>query len=240
MLIGSMRSMLNGGNLLTQGDASCRLRLHILQFCLKIVLSRLAMRWVLFDNLTIFGKGETKMILLPYQKFGEKCIVMNQEKLEVKVENHAIPCMWLGYANSDTISTHHVLNPKMKQVMLTKDEVLMKTSNFYHENENTIEEMMDVIEEMTNKKDNDEDNESTAGDPNVHMVSNDEDVENINNENEMIASNNNTATTNTKIIWFMRHLEISYNTEAKKVNEKAIEKANDSKAGRDIIFCQCN
>ena len=40
------------------------------------------------------------------------------------------PCIWLGYGNSHTIGTYHVLNPKTKQVMLTQEAVFIKSLIF--------------------------------------------------------------------------------------------------------------
>ena len=52
---------------------------------------------------------------------------------------------------------------------------------------------------------------------------------------KVFASNNNAATNKTKLIQAMWHLETSYN-QAKKVIEEVIKKANNFKAGRDIIY----
>ena len=70
-----------------------------------------------------FRKEETKAILLSLKEFGEKCIVMKQENLKTKHKNHAIPFIWLRYADSHAIDTYHKLNSKIMQVMFTEDAV---------------------------------------------------------------------------------------------------------------------
>ena len=54
------------------------------------------------------------MILSHLQKFAEKCMVTKVEKLKAKLENAAIPCIWLGYANSHAFGTYCMLNPKTR------------------------------------------------------------------------------------------------------------------------------
>ena len=71
------------------------------------------------------------------------------------------------------------------------------------------------------------------------MVSDDENDENMNNEYETddksVSSSTNVRCTNTKLFPAMRHLKTLHNYKAKKLIEEAIEKANHSKAVRDII-----
>ena len=84
----------------------------------------------------------------------------------------------------------------------------------------------------------------TAGDPNIPVLSNANDEENMNNEvetdDESVASNLNEANTNSKLIPAMRHLETSYNPKAKIVIEEAIEKANYFEAGVTSYVRPCN
>ena len=87
------------------------------------------------------------------------------------LENHAIPCIWLGHANSHDAE---IPNPKTTQLMLTQDAVFKKSltsmtkmtinKNSVEEKTNTMEEKPNKITEVASKNEN-EDNESTAGDP---------------------------------------------------------------------------
>ena len=116
-------------------------------------------------------------------------------KLQKKLENHAIHCRWLRYDDSHAIDIYHVLNLKTRQVMLTQDAFFMKKLYFHEEKDNkqegkigiknTVEEKTNAIKEKTKTKDSDKDDESTAGDPNIPVVSNNEDDENKNNQDEI-------------------------------------------------------
>ena len=88
------------------------------------------MRRVFFS---IFGGGNKNEFII-IAKFGEKCIIMKQEKLRPKLENCAILCIWLGYADFHAIGIYHVLKPKTRQVMLIQDAVFKK--EFYFDDEN--------------------------------------------------------------------------------------------------------
>ena len=79
----------------------------------------------------------------------------------------------------------------------------MKKSYFHYENQSEQKEAIEIknnIEEKTNN--NDEDNELTAGNPNIPVVSDDEVDESMSHADkrdyESVASNSNIATTNTK------------------------------------------
>ena len=78
----------------------------------------------------MFGKGGTKTILSSVQNVGEKFIMTKQEQSKANLENHTLPCTWLGYADSHAIGTYHMQNPKTRQVILTQDAVFMKKSYF--------------------------------------------------------------------------------------------------------------
>ena len=74
-----------------------------------------------------------------------------QEKLKAEFKNHAIHCIWLGYANSHDIGTYCVLNLKTKQVMLTQVAVFMKKAYFQDENESKQKENIEIKNNIEDK-----------------------------------------------------------------------------------------
>ena len=63
------------------------------------------------------------------------CIVVKQEKLKAKLNNCALPCIWLGYANSHAGDIHQVLIPTTCKVILTRTVAFMKILYFHKEKE---------------------------------------------------------------------------------------------------------
>ena len=55
-----------------------------------------------------------------------------------------------------------------------------------------------------------------------------------NEENDFMVVSNEESTVNTILIWIRRNLETSYNQETTKIILKAIKKANNSEAIRDV------
>ena len=57
-----------------------------------------------------FRNCEEKSILLSLQKFGDECIVTNDEKIKAKLDNHAKPWIWLDYVDNHAMNTYHLLH----------------------------------------------------------------------------------------------------------------------------------
>ena len=75
-------------------------------------------------------KDKKKDIFSSLQKFGEKYIITNHEKIKSILDNYAKLCIWLGYANNHAVDTYYVLNPMTWKVILTHEAILMNKPYF--------------------------------------------------------------------------------------------------------------
>ena len=103
-LCGQVRSILNGGNFIDSWRGLCAGAANTASL-FKNCIIKTGNEKSAFQQL--FGTEETKTILSAFQKFGEKFIMMKQQKGKAKLENCVIPCIWLGY------TTYMLLVPNM-------------------------------------------------------------------------------------------------------------------------------